>query len=238
MWQQMRPKDLQADASKFRKFWTSGIGQSESRSVQGSHDRKIMLTFLCRHFSPQPETLKYAQFITNKFDLRKDMQFDTKVKTAHWQNNDRQWLLSDASGKTYSSRFLITAMGILNDPTLPNIPGVEDFKGEAFHTSRWPSEWSLDGKRVGIIGYGVYSLEVTIQTRATCTNHTTCAQDGSYCHPNHPRDRKVASEALDSLPTYGKLVNELLPASAEQVASADMLLGQLHSATPRSMPTR
>lgn len=53
---------------------------------------------------------------------------------------------------------MIRSAGILNDPTLPNIPGVRDFTGEAFHTSRWPSEWSLDGKRVGIIGTGAVAL--------------------------------------------------------------------------------
>lgn len=51
-------------------------------------------------------------------------------------------------------------MGILNDPTLPNIPGVETFQGEAFHTSRWPDEWSVDGKRVGIIGTGATAIQI------------------------------------------------------------------------------
>jgi cation diffusion facilitator CzcD-associated flavoprotein CzcO len=88
------------------------------------------------------------------------MQFDTRVKTAHWQENDRLWLLSDDTGRTYTARFLTTAMGILNDPTLPNIPGVETYKGEAFHTSRWPSEWSVDGKRVGIIGTGATAIQI------------------------------------------------------------------------------
>ena len=88
------------------------------------------------------------------------MQFDTRVSTAHWQNRDHSWLLADTKGTTYSSRFLITAMGILNDPTLPNIPGVGDFQGEAYHTSRWPSEWSVEGKRVGIIGTGATGIQV------------------------------------------------------------------------------
>lgn len=88
------------------------------------------------------------------------MQFNTKVKTAHWQNDKSQWLLTDSSGKTYSSRYLITAMGILNDPTFPDIPGVKDFKGESFHTSRWPSEWRIENKRVGIIGTGATAIQI------------------------------------------------------------------------------
>ena len=128
------------------------------------------------HFSPQPETLRYAQFITDKFDLRRDMQFDTKVKTAYWQNDSRMWLLTDSDGRSYSSRFLVTAMGILNDPTLPNIPGVEDFKGEAFHTSRWPSEWSLDGKRVGIIGTGATAIQIIPEIAKLPLKHLTVFQ--------------------------------------------------------------
>ena len=86
------------------------------------------------------------------------MQFNTKIKTAHWRTD--RWVLTDTDDQTYSSRFLITAMGILNDPTLPNIPGVETFQGEAFHTSRWPDQWSLEGKRVGIIGTGATAIQV------------------------------------------------------------------------------
>lgn len=112
------------------------------------------------HFAPQPETLRYAQFVTDKFDLRKDMQFNTTIKTARWQSNSSSWLLEDSEGRTYSSRFLITAMGILNNQTLPNIPGVEGFGGEAYHTSRWPSEWNFDGKRVGIIGTGATAIQI------------------------------------------------------------------------------
>lgn len=65
------------------------------------------------------------------------------------------WKLTDESGKTYTSRYLITAIGVLSNPTLPNVPGVEDFKGEACHTARWPKEQvTFEGKRVGIIGTG------------------------------------------------------------------------------------
>jgi cation diffusion facilitator CzcD-associated flavoprotein CzcO len=128
------------------------------------------------HFAPQPETLKYAQFLTDKFDLRRDMQFNTKVKTAHWQDDSRSWLLADAAGKQYSSRFLISAMGLLNDPTLPNIPGVHDFEGEAFHTSRWPSEWNVDGKRVGIIGTGATAIQIIPELVKRPLQHLTVFQ--------------------------------------------------------------
>lgn len=134
---------------------------SESYSYHFTFSQEVLDEWdWTEHFAPQEETLRYCNFITDKFDLRKDMQFDTRIKTAYWQDEARIWLLTDTDGKTYSSRFLITAMGILNDPTLPNIPGVRDFQGEAFHTSRWPQEWSVDGKRVGIIGTGATAIQI------------------------------------------------------------------------------
>ncbi|KAM3414351.1 hypothetical protein BST61_g10997 [Cercospora zeina] len=116
-------------------------------------------------FAAQPETLKYAQYLTEKFDLRRYMQFSTRVVSAHWQQEIRSWLLTDSNNQTYTSRFLITAMGIVSAPTLPLIPGVESFSGPAFHPSRWPTDGTqqLIGKRVGIIGTGATGIQI-IQT--------------------------------------------------------------------------
>jgi len=95
-----------------------------------------------------------------KFDLRKDMQFNTQVKSAKWQEMSKSWKLIDQSGTSYTSRYIITAMGILNEPTYPVIPGVEDFKGASWHTARWPADSSsLDGKRVAIIGTGATAID-------------------------------------------------------------------------------
>ena len=105
------------------------------------------------HFAPQPETERYIRFMCDKFSLWEDMQFNTRVSKARWVPQDCCWKITDASGKVYTSRFLITGIGLLSNPTLPNVPGVEDFRGVAYHTSRWPKEEvSFEGKKVGIIG--------------------------------------------------------------------------------------
>lgn len=94
-------------------------------------------------------------FICDKFGLREDIQFKTRVKSAHWLDDIRVWKLTDEDGKSYTSRFLVTGIGVLSNPTLPNVPGVQDFQGEACHTARWPKEpVNFEGKRVGIIGTG------------------------------------------------------------------------------------
>ncbi|KAF2105311.1 hypothetical protein BDV96DRAFT_617855 [Lophiotrema nucula] len=84
------------------------------------------------HFAPHEDTERYIKFICDKYQLWGNMQFNTRVSKAHWMTNDRR---------------------LLSDPTLPNIPGVHDFKGAAFHISRWPKDAaSFEGKNVGIIG--------------------------------------------------------------------------------------
>jgi cation diffusion facilitator CzcD-associated flavoprotein CzcO len=129
---------------------------SESWSYGFSWSQEILDEWSwTEHFAPQPETERYLNFICDKFGLREDIQFKTRVKSAHWLDEIGGWKLTDESGKTYTSRFLITGIGVLSNPTLPNVPGVEDFKGEACHTARWPKEpVSFEGKRVGIIGTG------------------------------------------------------------------------------------
>ena len=96
------------------------------------------------------------------------MQFNTTVDKAHWVPDDCCWKLTDQDGHEYTSRFLITGIGLLSNPTLPNIPGVRDYKGQAFHTSRWPAEAvSFEGKNVGIIGVGATAIQIIPEVAKT-----------------------------------------------------------------------
>ncbi|KAH8897966.1 FAD/NAD(P)-binding domain-containing protein [Thozetella sp. PMI_491] len=148
-------------------FWNRYPGarfDSESYSYIFSFSQEVLDEWSwTEHFAPQAETLRYIQFLTKKFDLKKDMQFNTRIKSAHFQTATNSWLLTDESGRQYTTRYIVTAMGILNQPTLPDIAGVNDYKGQAWHTARWPGDHSaLKGKRVGIIGTGATAIQ-TIQ---------------------------------------------------------------------------
>ncbi|KAK3311945.1 phenylacetone monooxygenase [Apodospora peruviana] len=148
-------------------FWNRYPGarfDSESFSYIFSFSQEVLDEWSwTEQFSPQPETLKYIQFLTKKFDLKHDMKFNTRIHSAKFETSQNIWRLTDETGHQYTTRYLITAMGILNQPTLPDIPGVNDYKGTAFHTARWPSDHSaLNGKRVGIIGTGATAIQ-TIQ---------------------------------------------------------------------------
>src|SRR3984885_2416542 len=90
------------------------------------------------HFAPQPETERYLNHVADKFDLRRHIQFESRVASAHYQEDTRSWDIALEDGRRYSTRFLLTAIGILSAPTMPNIPGVGTFKGQACHTHSWP----------------------------------------------------------------------------------------------------
>lgn len=135
------------------------------------------------HFAPQEETERYIRFICDKYDLWKSMQFDTRVKSAHWQSEGGFWKITDQTGREYSARFLITGIGLLSDPTLPNIPGVEEFKGEAFHTSRWPSQKvSFEGKNVGVIGVGATAIQIIPEVAKTAKSLTVFQRTPNWVH--------------------------------------------------------
>lgn len=136
------------------------------------------------HFAPQPETERYVRFICDKLKLWDSMQFNTRISKAHWIAEDNLWKLTDESGKTYTSRFLITGIGVLSNPTLPNVPGVEDYKGTAYHTSRWPKEEvKFEGKRVGIIGSGATAIQAVPVIAQTCKSLTVFQRTANWAIP-------------------------------------------------------
>jgi cation diffusion facilitator CzcD-associated flavoprotein CzcO len=112
-------------------------------------------------FSPQPDNLRYLNYVADKFDLRKHMQFNCKVESAHWDEANHLWRLHLKDGRDMSCRFLVTGLGLLSAPTPPRYPGVEKFKGQSFHTFDWPHEpVPLAGKRVGVIGTGATAIQL------------------------------------------------------------------------------
>src|SRR3954453_17498659 len=80
-------------------------------------------------FGPQPETERYLNYVADKFDLRRDIQFNSRVAAAHYEEETRSWNITLEDGRRYGTRFLITAIGVLSAPTMPRIPGVETFRG-------------------------------------------------------------------------------------------------------------
>ncbi|HCO60950.1 MAG TPA: cyclohexanone monooxygenase, partial [Porticoccaceae bacterium] len=106
-------------------------------------------------FAPQPETERYLNFVADKFEFRKDIQFNSRVVRATYDEAKSEWEIELEDGGTARAEFLISATGPLNAYTLPRIPGIDSFKGEWAHTARYPKEGfggrgnDFSGKRVG-----------------------------------------------------------------------------------------
>src|SRR5205807_270002 len=99
-------------------------------------------------------------FVADKLDLRRDIEFSCRIRSAVYDEAANEWAIESEDGRRARARFLITAIGPLSAPTMPTIPGVESFRGEAYHTGRWPHEpVSFAGKRVAVIGTGATAVQ-------------------------------------------------------------------------------
>ena len=106
-------------------------------------------------YPEQPEILRYLNHVADRFDLRRNIQFETRVTSAHWDDETERWLVDTDRGDQVSAQFLITGIGCLSTGQIPNIPGRDSFAGPAYHTGSWPHEGvDFTAKRVGIIGTG------------------------------------------------------------------------------------
>ena len=147
------------------------------------------------HFAPQPETERYINFVADKFDLRRDIQFSSRVTAAVFDEPTRTWVLTLEDGSSHRCRFLVTAVGPLSAPTMPRLEGVSDFRGQSFHTGLWPKQpVDFAGKRVAVIGTGATGVQ-TIQEVAKTAGHLTVFQRRpNWCTPLH--NRKIDSTEM------------------------------------------
>jgi cation diffusion facilitator CzcD-associated flavoprotein CzcO len=171
-------------------YWNRYPGarfDSESYSYSYSFSQELLDEWnWSEHFAAQPETLRYLNHVADKFDLRRDIQFRSRVTAAHWQETTRTWQVILEDGSHQTARFLITAIGPLSAPTMPRIEGVETFQGQSCHTARWPHEpVRFEGKRVAVIGTGATGVQ-TIQEVAKTAGHLTVFQrTPNWCAPLH-----------------------------------------------------
>ena len=124
-------------------------------------------------FPDWKETHDYMRFVADKCDMWPHIQLNTEIVSADYQKDSGHWLVTTGDGDTYTCKYFISGMGMISEPVIPKIKGMDKFKGPLFHSSRWPQE-GLDyaGKRVGIIGAGattVQMLPVMAQTAESVT---------------------------------------------------------------------
>ena len=112
-------------------------------------------------YGTQGEILKYVNHVADRFDLRKDIQFNTRIKAAVYDTATGQWTLTTDKGETATAPFCVMATGNLSTPRVPDFKGIESFKGKWYHTGLWPHEGvDFTGKRVAVIGTGSSGIQM------------------------------------------------------------------------------
>jgi len=161
------------------------------------------------HFSPQPETLRYLNHVADRFDLRRDIQFNSKVVAASFDEASVRWTVTLDDGRAYTARFVVTAVGPLSAYQMPRIPGVADFKGEAYHTYMWPHEpVRFEGKRVAVIGTGATGVQVIQTIAPLCGSLTVFQRTPNWCTPLH--NRKISEDEQAAIKAGYPAMFELL----------------------------
>jgi cation diffusion facilitator CzcD-associated flavoprotein CzcO len=171
-------------------YWNRYPGarfDSESYSYQYSFSKELLEEWSwSEHFAGQPETLRYINYVADKLDLRRDIQFRSRVTSAHYDDAARAWDVTLEDGKKYRARFLVTAVGPLSAPMMPRVEGVGSFKGETFHTGLWPKEpVSFAGKRVAVIGTGATGVQTIAEVAKTVGHLTVFQRTPNWCKPLH-----------------------------------------------------
>ena len=148
-------------------------------------------------YPTQPEILGYLNHVADRFDLRPDISFNTRVEAAIFDEATNRWQVETDDGSELSAQFLVMATGCISEPNIPAIDGMETFNGPIHHTARWPHEGvDLSGKRVAVIGTGssaVQSIPVIARQAEQLTVFQRSAQWSVPAH-NRPVDPDLVTE--------------------------------------------
>ena len=146
-------------------------------------------------YPEQPEILRYLEHCAKRFDLKKDIQFNTRVTEAAFNEASNLWTVRTDKGDVVTAKYVITAIGSLSVTNLPNYPGLDNFKGKAYHTSRWPHDGvDFTGKRVGVIGTGATAVQAIPEIAIQAKKLTVFQRTPNYCVP--ARNGKVDPEVV------------------------------------------
>jgi cation diffusion facilitator CzcD-associated flavoprotein CzcO len=169
-------------------YWNRYPGarfDSESYSYAYSFSPELLQDWnWAEHYSAQPENERYLNHVVDRFGLRPHIRLNARIRAARFTSDDNHWLVETEDGRVTRARFLISAVGILSAHHLPDIPGVESFTGESFHTARWPhAPVDFRGKRVGVIGTGATAVQLIPKIAPQVGQLTVFQRTANYCCP-------------------------------------------------------
>ncbi|KAF2712455.1 cyclohexanone 1,2-monooxygenase-like protein [Pleomassaria siparia CBS 279.74] len=130
------------------------------------------------------ELRKYFDHVEKKLDIKKDVAFDTRVTSGHFDKPSSKWIIGTEDGRTAKSRYLLLATGFAAKRHFPDWPGLDKFKGEIHHSSFWPNEGvDVTGKRIAVIGTGSTGIQISMETSKTAKSVTVYQRTANLCLP-------------------------------------------------------
>ena len=149
-------------------------------------------------YAGQPEILRYVNHVADRFDLRRDIQFNTRVESAIFDDETELWRIETDAGDRYAARYCIMATGCLSVPQVPQIPGRESFAGPSYYTGWWPHEGvEFSGQRVGVIGTGSSAIQAIPQIARQAGHLYVFQRTPNYSVPAH--NGPVAPERIQAV---------------------------------------
>ncbi|HWT08714.1 MAG TPA: NAD(P)/FAD-dependent oxidoreductase [Roseomonas sp.] len=147
-------------------------------------------------YAPQPEILRYAQHVADRFDLRRDIRFETRVAHAEFDDAAARWTLTTEAGDRITARFCVMATGCLSSARMPEIAGLDSFRGRVFHTGHWPHQpVDFTGRRVGVVGTGSSAIQSIPIIAEQAAQLTVFQRTPNFSVPAHNRAMDAAYEA-------------------------------------------
>ncbi|PBC76703.1 catio diffusion facilitator CzcD-associated flavoprotein CzcO [Streptomyces sp. TLI_235] len=142
-----------------------------------------------RSFSGQPDIRAYLEKVTDTFGLRPHLRFNAEVTEARWEEGPARWRLTTTAG-TWTADAVVSAAGPLADPQIPDIPGLADFPGKVFHSSRWDHDYDVVGKRVAVVGTGASAAQIIPAIQPKVGRLTVFQRTPAWVLPR--RDREIS----------------------------------------------
>ena len=136
-----------------------------------------------RRYPDWKETHDYMRFVADKCDMWRDIQLNTEIVSAEYQADSGHWLVTTGDGDSFTCKYFISGMGMISEPVIPKIDGMDSFKGPLFHSSRWPEGLDYAGKRVGIIGAGATTVQMVPVMAKTAESVTVFQRTPNFILP-------------------------------------------------------
>lgn len=169
-------------------FWNrypGAMSDTESPYYRYTFDDELLQEWdWSRKYIDQPDILRYLEEVVDRLDLRKDIQLNTEITSIVFDEGTETWTVTTGAGESFTATYVVTALGLLAATNMPDIPGIDSFEGDLVHTSQWPDDLSIEGRRVGVVGTGSTGTQFIVAAAREVSELTVFRRSPQYSVPS------------------------------------------------------